>query len=37
MDPLTRLVTALVAGAAGTLHAAVEQASQTAPLPCKSC
>jgi hypothetical protein len=33
MDPLTRLVAALVASAAGTLHATVEQASQTATPP----
>jgi hypothetical protein len=33
MDPLTRLVTALLASAAGTFHATVEQASQTAMPP----
>jgi hypothetical protein len=33
MDPLTSLVTALAAGAAVTLHATVEQASQTAMPP----
>jgi hypothetical protein len=33
MDPLTRLVTALVASAAGTLQATVEQASKTAMPP----